>query len=359
MQDLKKSKKIGAELDRLFDLSLDLLCIAGTDGYFKHVNPAFETVLGYKPDELLSRAFVEFVHPDDREQTLSVLQSQTEGLPVLDFQNRYLAKDGQYRWLAWRAAPPTGTGLIYAVARDITEQKEIEEFMVQQTEELRRSNADLEQFAYIASHDLQTPLRAIRNLSEWIEEDVPDTLPPAVKTHLEKLRNQVDRMESLIDDLLVYARVGQKTEQRSLVNTAELIEELTKLLAPPKGFSVIYEQELPVFETVQPPLEQVFRNLIANSIKHHDRSEGKIEISCTSENQFFRFTVTDDGPGIPLDSHGKVFMMFHKIGTEEGSSGTGIGLALVKRIVENHGGLVEIDPTPGRGTSMTFTWPKS
>jgi len=131
------------ELGRLFELSLDLLCVAGTDGYFKHVNPAFTRVLGYEQEELLRRSFLEFVHPDDRESTLREVENLARGLPVVDFQNRYLARDGTYRWLAWRSAPVPDQGLIYAVARDITERKHIEEVMTRQAGELARSNDDL------------------------------------------------------------------------------------------------------------------------------------------------------------------------------------------------------------------------
>jgi PAS domain S-box-containing protein len=173
-RDVSERNRIQDELDRLFNLSLDLLCVAGADGYFKHINPAFEHVLGYSKEELLSRPFVEYVHPDDRPSTVTEMERLVQGLPVVDFQNRYLAKDGQYRWLAWRSTPALDTGLIYAVARDITKEKRNQEIMKRTAEELARSNADLEQFAYVASHDLLAPLRAISNLSEWIEEDLAE-----------------------------------------------------------------------------------------------------------------------------------------------------------------------------------------
>jgi PAS domain S-box-containing protein len=194
-RDVSDRARARDELDRLFNLSLDLLCIAGTDGYFKHINPAFERVLGYTRQELLSRSFIEFVHPDDRQGTLREVENLASGRLVVDFRNRYRARDGSFRWLAWRASPLADQGLIYAVARDVTDEKRMQELMARQSAELARSNADLEQFAYVASHDLRAPLRAIANLSEWIEEDMPAELPEKVKGHIEKLRRRVERME--------------------------------------------------------------------------------------------------------------------------------------------------------------------
>jgi PAS domain S-box-containing protein len=346
------------ELDQLFNLSLDLLCVAGTDGYFKQINPAFERVLGYEAEELLRCSFLEFVHPDDRADTLAAIDQLSRGLPVVDFQNRYLAKDGQYRWLAWRSAPVPEQGLIYAVARDITEQKRIHETLERQALELKRSNADLEQFAYAASHDLQAPLRAIRNVSEWIEEDLPEELPETVRDHLTKLRSQVDRMEKLVDDLLRFARAGVESVEASKVDVTALIQDLVELLAPPEGLRISCEPDLPLFETARPPLEQVFRNLIGNAITHHDRDRGRIVIAARDRGRHYEFSVTDDGPGIAEASREAVFKMFTQLCSRTAASGTGIGLALVKKIVQSYGGDVSICSPGERGTTFAFTWPK-
>ncbi len=356
-RDVTQRKQVEQELSRLFELSLDLLCVAGTDGYFKHMNPAFEQVLGYSRKELLRRAFIEFVHPEDQPNTLAQIERLSQGLPVVDFLNRFRTKDGDYRWLAWRSAPLPEQGLIYAVARDVTEEKRLQELMAHQSAELARSNAELDQFASVASHDLRAPLRAIRNLSEWIEEDMPQALPDKVLENLTRLGDQVKRMEKLTDDLLKYARAGRESAAPILVDTSKLIQELTALLVVPGGIKITCSPGMPVFETAKQPLEQVFRNLLSNAVKYHDQPDGRIVVSSRQNGSYYEFSVSDDGPGIPSRHRDKIFEMFQKLESREDVEGTGMGLALVKRIVEHHGGDIAIESADPRGAIFRFTWP--
>jgi PAS domain S-box-containing protein len=357
-RDVSERNQIRDELDRLFNLSLDMLCVAGIDGYFRHINPAFERVLGYTKEELLNRSFVDFVHPDDRPGTVQQIERQVQGLPVVDFKNRYLAKDGAYRWLAWRATPPQESGLIYAIARDITEEKQNQEILARTAEDLARSNADLEQFAYAASHDLLSPLRTIANLSEWIEEAIEEKEPEKAIEHLDKLRHRVRQMRELTEDLLRYSRVGRESTEITRVDTKELIRSMTQLLDPPAGFKVTTDENLPAFETDKPPLDLVFRNLVGNAIKHHNRQDGEVVVSALDQGDYYEFSVADDGPGIPEQFQDKIFNMFHKLKPKSELEGTGMGLALVKRIVENQGGRVTLVSSEGRGANFRFTWPK-
>lgn len=357
-RDMREQKRAEEDLDRLFNLSPDMLCIAGLDAYFKRINPAFERALGYGEEELLSRRFLEFVHPDDQANTVVEIERLAQGLPTVDFENRYLAKDGSYRWLAWRAMPVEDMGLVYAVARDITEQKAVQETVERQAQELARSNAELEQFAYIASHDLQAPLRAISNLSEWIEEDFTGQLPAGISEYLEKVRQQVRRMERLTDDLLAYSRATRREETVTEVDAAELVDEVVSLLAPPEGMSVSIAPDMPKLETSRAALAQVFRNLIGNAIQHHDRDNGKVSISASEGPDHYEFRVADDGPGIPLADQERIFGMFQRIGSPAGAEGTGMGLALVKKLVDHHGGRVWVQSRGGRGTTFRFIWPK-
>jgi PAS domain S-box-containing protein len=346
------------DLRRLFSLSLDLMCVAGLDGYFKKVNPAFERVLGYDQEELLARQFIEFVHPDDREGTLKELESLAEGAMTIDFANRYRTRSGEYRWLAWHAAPVVESGLIYAVARDITEQKRDHALLESRTEELARSNADLEQFAYVASHDLRAPLRSIVTLAKFVEDDLGDTVPEKTRGHLLQLRRRTLLMKALVDDLLVYAQAGRVSEKTVEVEVARLVRGIAFMLDPPEGFAITFEGEAPTIETLRGPLEQVLRNLIGNAVKHHDRDQGTITVSALDQGSFWELAVHDDGPGITEEDHARVFDTARLPEERQGLEVSGMGLPLVQRIVEGFGGEVRVDPRSGRGTTFRFTWPK-
>ena len=346
------------ELRRLFRLSLDLMCVAGLDGYFKKVNPAFERVLGYDRQELLSRQFIEFVHPDDQEATLEEVGSLAGGALTIDFENRYRTQSGEYRWLAWRSAPDVETGLIYAVARDITDQKRNQMLLKSRTEELARSNFDLEQFAYVASHDLRAPLRSIATLAKFIEDDLEGEIPDKTRDHLIQLRRRTLLMRALIDDLLVYSQAGRVAEEIAEVDAARLVRGIAFMLDGPEGIEISFNGEPPIFETLRGPLEQVLRNLIGNAIKHHDRSEGAIIVSVREEGDFWRITVQDDGPGITEEDYARVFDATRQPQEKRGLEGSGMGLPMVQRIVEGFGGEVGVDREGGRGTTFHFTWPK-
>lgn len=227
----------------------------------------------------------------------------------------------------------------------------------ERTAELRRSNQELDQFAYVASHDLKAPLRALDNLSQWIVEDVGDQLPESSRAHLEKMRARVHRMEALLEDLLAYSRVGRHPGMVESLSTRELVEQLVELVSPPEGFRVEVATELPEVKSFRAPLELVFRNLIANAIRHHDREDGRIEISSRIERDRVRFTVRDDGPGIDPVYHEKIFQMFQSLRPRDDHDSSGMGLALVKKIVESLGGTIEVESEPGEGATFSFTWP--
>ena len=347
-----------AELDRLFDMSLDLLCIAGLDGYFKHVNPAFTRALGYQPEDLLRKAFIEFVHPDDREGTLREVERLAQGQDVVDFENRYRAADGSWRWLAWRSTSVPEESLIFAVARDVTDHKLLRDLAGRQAEELARSNADLEQFASIAAHDLQAPLRTARTLADWIEEALPDQASEKAREHLDTLRERIDLMSKLTSDLLAYSRVSRDSERVEATDVAALVAQCADLLGVPDGFEVVAAPGLPVFATLRSPLELVFRNLVANAIVHHDGETGTVTVSARDAGGHWEFSVADDGPGIAEEDRDSVFQMLWS-GATGAQAGTGMGLALVRRIVERVGGRVSLESARPRGTVFRFTWPKA
>jgi signal transduction histidine kinase len=233
-----------------------------------------------------------------------------------------------------------------------------EQHIARRTADAERKAQYLEQFAYVTSHDLKAPLRAVSNLAEWIEEDLADKLEDTSREQLALLRDRVQRMHNLIEGLLEYSRVGMISDSASYVDTRELIEEIIDSLSPPKGFKIIMKGEMPRIYVDRLQLGQVFSNLIGNSLKHHGGSKGKIWIAAECDDNKCRFSVCDNGQGIAPEYHDKVFMIFQALAASDFKSSTGIGLALVKKIVEENGGTITLESEPGKGACFYFTWPK-
>jgi len=216
----------------------------------------------------------------------------------------------------------------------------------------------LEQFAYVTSHDLKAPLRAVSNLAQWIEEDLNDKLDDASREQLTLLRDRVRRMHDLIEGLLEYSRVGKTSDSETKVDTRELVNEIIDSLSPHTGFSINIKGKMPTLYVDRLQIGQVFSNLISNSLKHHGGNKGKIRIKSESYGNVYQFSVCDDGQGIAPEYHDKVFMMFQVLEPSELESSTGIGLALVKKIVEENNGTIRLESAAGKGACFYFTWPK-
>ena len=227
------------------------------------------------------------------------------------------------------------------------------------TLELKRSNEDLEQFAYVASHDLKAPLRAIDNLSCWLEEDLGDSMDEGNKHKMTLLRGRVSRMEKLLDDLLDYSRAGRKKHQVEDVCVLGIVKDVSQnLLAMPEGFEFEVDGTMPTLSTERTPLEQVFRNLISNAVKHHPGPSGKIRVHLAEQNQkFATFVVEDNGGGIPENYRRKVFDLFTTLQARDSVEGSGMGLAMVRRLVSRHGGNTWIEAAEPHGTKVFFQWP--
>lgn len=225
--------------------------------------------------------------------------------------------------------------------------------------ELDWSRAEMEEFAYIASHDLRAPLRAINNLTQWIEEDLETHLQGETRRNMDLLKGRVRRMERMIDSILAYARADRAEITVEKVNLNELLNDVIDLLSPPPPFVIEIDDDMPVFWTAPSPLHQVFSNLINNAIKHHHcPDEGRVKISVSEEGDYFRFTVADNGPGIPEAFHDDIFMMFKTLKSRDKVEGTGIGLALVKKIIKRAGGWLELESSQGKGSTFTVCWPR-
>ena len=234
----------------------------------------------------------------------------------------------------------------------------LEQRVAERSTALTRSNQDLDKFAYVASHDLRSPLRAIDNLATWITEDAAAVLPEPSKIHLDKLRGRIKRMEKLLDDLLAYSRSNRLGYPNEVVDTARLIHDIVALMALPPGFVVTLDEKMPFLTTLRVPLETVLRNLIDNAVKHHDRPTGEVRVTLRDLGDFVEFTITDDGPGIAEQYQTRIFEIFQTLKPRDQVEGSGIGLAIVKKIVESQGGAITVESAEGRGASFRFTWPK-
>ena len=296
----------------------------------------------------------------------------------------------QRRWFLMTATPLevphlTAKGQRGAVVThvDITGRKLAEESVRQRAAELaamtralKRGNEELDQFAYVTSHDLRAPLRGIANLSRWIEEDMGDTVTPEARKQLDLLRGRVSRMEAMIDGILEYSRVGRVRGKAERIDVAALLADVIDLLDPPGKFTIEVAPGMPVMQGDRLRLQQVFMNLIGNAIKYHDKPAGRITVGCRDlatlsdegrrphggferNPDYFEFWVSDDGPGIEPQYHEKIFVIFQTLHARDKVEGTGVGLSLVKKIVEDQGGSVRVESESGRGATFRFTWPKN
>lgn len=224
--------------------------------------------------------------------------------------------------------------------------------------ELQETNAELDSFAYVASHDLKSPLRGIDNLASWIEEDCGELLPEESKKHLGLMRERVGRMNSLLDDLLAYSRVGRTGQSVEDVDLAEMLRSLTAVVDNPDGLTIKVPANLPTLQTARAPLQQVMLNLITNAVKYNDKqSAGVIDISLAEEPDFVRFRVSDNGIGIEPAHHERIFQMYQRVAPDK-AEGSGMGLAIVRKQIESFGGEISVESRVGVGTTFDFTWPK-
>jgi PAS domain S-box-containing protein len=225
--------------------------------------------------------------------------------------------------------------------------------------ELQSRNQELDQFAYVASHDLKAPLRAIASLSEWVEEDLAEKMPEENKRQIHLLRSRVYRMESLLNGLLKYSRIGRLNVPIETVNVQELLEEIIDTLAPPPTFTVTIGVEMPIIKTRRLALQQVLSNLLDNAHKHHPHPNGNVDVSVTDRGRWYEFVIKDDGGGIDPKYHEKIFTIFQTLQSRDTKEGAGIGLAITKKILETEGGSIRVESKEGEGATFRFTWLKS
>lgn len=301
------------------------------------------------------------LHPDDREAVQVAVQRSLENNEEFRIEYRVLHPNGDTRYVEGRGAPtqlPTGT-LFPGVCLDVTDRRNAALKLDEFSTALARSNADLERFAYVASHDLKAPLRAIESLSSWLAEEIGDSLSEEGGRYLGLLRGRVRRMEQLLDDLLEFSRAGHADFKAELIDTNALVQGVLSLLGLPERFEVIVADNLPTLETDRVALELVFRNLIDNASKHHHPEGGWIQVTGEAAADRCVFRVSDNGPGIPEKFRERVFEIFQTLKPRDEVEGSGMGLALIKRFVERQGGVVKIEDHVAGGTTLVVDLPRS
>ncbi|HUQ19206.1 MAG TPA: PAS domain S-box protein [Gemmatimonadaceae bacterium] len=355
-----------ARKDAVLRSTLDAIVAIDAAGNITEFNRAGEATFGYKRADVLGKPLHEMIIPE------RYRAAHLNGL------NRFL-ETGQTRVIGQRLELPAmrkdgseflaelsitqsdigGSVSFTGVVRDITEWKKGEVEREQLIKALGKSNEELDQFAYVASHDLKAPLRGIANLSQWIEEDLGASLGGEGKSHMALLRGRVNRMEALIDGILQYSRAGRMRTKPETVDVGELVKDVIELISPPQNVDIAVMPGIPTIETERVPLQQIFINLIGNAVKHAGADNPRIAVTWQEmQNGFLEFAVTDNGQGIAPQYHDRIFAIFQTLEARDRVEGTGIGLSVVKKIVESHGGQVWVESDVGKGSTFRFLWPR-
>ena len=390
------------------------ILLLDTEGRVTSWNEGAERIKGYTEDEILGSSFKRF-YPEE---------AIASGFPDLELrtalrdgrfedENWRVRKDGTRFWanvIITALHNAAGKHVGFAkVTRDLTARREAEEQarrlaaeqgehaesmrrseeLAKVNERLKRSNHDLQaalqaaetsresaerfsaamteayrqldQFAYVASHDLKAPLRGIANLAQWLQDDVGDQLSGDSAGHLRLLQGRVQRMEALIDGILAYSRAGRAANPLQTVDTGALVREIVELISPASSVTIRIPRDMPILETELVPLQHVFMNLIENAVKYSsaERADATVVIEWNAIDGEVEFMVRDNGPGIAAEFHGRIWGIFQTLAPRDKVEGTGVGLAVVKKIVDSRGGRVSLESTPGEGATFRFTWPGS
>ena len=222
---------------------------------------------------------------------------------------------------------------------------------------LEKRNQELDQFAYVASHDLKAPLRGVTTIVKWIEDELAAELSPQLHTYLDQMKGRLSRLEDLINGLLAYARVGRTAQPLEPVDVRELLSEVQELVVPP-NFTLHISPDLPTLTTNRLGLQQVFTNLLSNAVKYHQRGAGHLAVTCQDIGRCYEFRVQDDGPGIAPEYHQKIFLLFQTLRDRHTAESTGIGLSIVQKIISEQQGTIRVESAVGQGAGFIFTWPK-
>jgi PAS domain S-box-containing protein len=340
-------------LARLFAMSPDLLAAAGFDGLLKLFNDAWEHQLGWTREELQVKPYLEIVHPDDREATRAQIARLADGETIAEYVCRLLCKDGTIRHMAWSGGP--GDEAFYIVGRDVSERLAMERELARRAERLAATNAELQDFAYTASHDLSEPLRMVASFLGLLDRRAGGALDDKSREYLRQASGGAVRMRHLIDDLLLYSRVANEEPRREQVDLKALVDDVLEVLGPAiaEERARVVVDDLPTLEAEPTQLTQLLQNLIGNAVKFHPPgAPPTVRVTARRTIGACVVTVADDGIGIPPADQERIFAMFTRLHGREEYAGTGIGLAICRRIAERHGGRIYVESDVGSGAAF-------
>ena len=345
----------------LMDIAADAMLIADLDGRILLANPAAERLFGYTRDEFSGLGIEDLIpqrframHGAKRADYAEQPESRTMGSGLELYG---LRKDGS-EFATDLSLSPIEDGRVLATVHDITQRKRLEAEQKRMIHELENVNEELKNFAYVVSHDLKAPLRAIGSLADWISADQHDRLDADGQEHLRLLIQRVRRLDALIDGVLRFSRIGRLHEAVVAVDLNELAHEVIDSLAPPSHITVTVASGLPTIQAEKTSIQQVLQNLISNAIRYSDKPQGQITIDCADQGDSWRLGIADNGPGIETRHFERIFQLFQTLNPRDRVESTGVGLSIVKKIVEQYGGRIWVESTVGQGSTFYFTVPK-
>jgi PAS domain S-box-containing protein len=345
-----------------FEGALDAIFVCDAEtGVIIDCNPAATKLVGREKSELIGKNQGILHPPEVIEGEFSrTFREHLENKQGQTLETQVITKKGELKDVAIKASllEVRGKKVLQGIFRDITIRKRAEQRQSQLLEQLENANNELKDFAYVVSHDLKAPLRGIKTLTDWIMTDYADKLDEDGKKQLDLLVNRVDRMHNLIDGILQYSRVGRIKEKLVQVNLNELVTEVIDMIASPENITIKVENELPTINCERTRIQQVFQNLLSNAVKYMDKPQGLVKIGCSEAKGFWKFSIADNGPGIEEKFFGKIFQMFQTLSPRDEFESTGVGLTVVKKIIEMYGGKIWVESKVGEGSTFFFTFPK-
>ncbi|MEO0617188.1 MAG: PAS domain-containing protein [Pseudomonadota bacterium] len=357
---LRRQRK---ELDLIFNLVPSSIWFMDEQFRVLRVNDQAAEIMNMRPDEVEGRSIFELMPSVEARYGDELREIMRTGEPIIGKVEHTEGDEESASWMRIDKVPYSDRASrerkLITVATDITSFVQSQRALERHASLLERSNRDLDDFAYIASHDLRAPMRGIENLAQWIEEDIAESAAPDTMEKLQLLRQRVARMDRMLGDILEYSRAGRDDAAVQPVDCQSVVEEVIEWVGERFSHDVVITSELPELMAQPTTVQQIFLNLVSNAAKHHDKPQGRIEVSCEVDGPYFRFSVSDDGPGIPERYRERIFRMFETLKRRDDVEGSGVGLAIVERLVSSLNGRIELhDRLDGIGCEFRVFIPR-